>query len=210
VYDSIIIRERRRPQNLLVREKNFEGIPSVTYMGALINRSNDINQSIKERIEAMDWAYCAGFCLFKNQLIDGSTNVKIYSTLVHPVVRYGAETWSCTVADKNAHRFFERRIFRKVFGPVRDRGEWRIRHNEVLNELIEGRDIVRFMKPQRIRWLGYVERISEEWMSERMLKGRLFSKRRRDDHVQGCWTMWWWQSEAREEEQKTEQARGEL
>jgi len=46
------------------------------------------------------------------------------------------------------------------------------------------------MKPQRIRWLGYVERISEKWLSERMLKGRLFSERRRGDHVQGSWTMW--------------------
>lgn len=162
-----------------MREKNFEGIPGFTYMGALINSSNDVNQSIKERIQAMGWAYCAGFCLFKNQLIDRSTNVKIYITLVHPVVTYGAETWSRTVADKNAHRSLGKRMFRKVCGPVRDRGEWRIHYNVELHELIEGRDIVRFMKTQRIRWLGHVERILEEWMSERMLKGRLFSKRRK-------------------------------
>jgi len=55
----------------------------------------------------MDWAYIAGFCLFENQLIDRSTNVKIYSTLVHPVITYGAETWSWTVADKNAHNLFK-------------------------------------------------------------------------------------------------------
>ena len=55
------------------------------------------------------------------------------------------------------------------FGPVRDRGEWRIHYNEELTELIEGCDIVRFMKAQRIRWLGHVERISEDWMSKRML-----------------------------------------
>ena len=70
VYDSINIRVRRRPRNLLVREKNFEGIPGFTYLGALINSSSDIDQSIKERIQAMDWAYCAGFYLFKNQLIN--------------------------------------------------------------------------------------------------------------------------------------------
>jgi len=76
------------------------------------------------------------------------------------------------VAGENAHRSFQRRMIRKVFGPVRDRGEWRIHYNEELNELIEGRDIVRFMKAQRLRWLGHVERISEEWMSKRMLKRR--------------------------------------
>ena len=77
--------------------------------------------------------------LSKNQLIDRSTNVKIYSTLVHPVVTCGAETWSRTVADKSAYRSVERRIIRKVFGPVRDRGEWRIHYNEEFNELIEKR-----------------------------------------------------------------------
>jgi hypothetical protein len=35
------------------------------------------------------------------------------------------------------------------------------------------------MKAQRLRWLGHAERIMEEWMSERMLKRRLFSRRRK-------------------------------
>jgi hypothetical protein len=63
------------------------------------------------------------------------------------------------VADKNAVRSFERRILRKIFLPVWDRGKWRIRYNAELNELINGHDIVWFVKAQRIRWLGHVERI---------------------------------------------------
>jgi hypothetical protein len=83
------------------------------------------------------------------------------------------------LADKNALRSFERRILRKIFGPVWDRGEWRICYNAELNDLIKGHDIVRFMKAQRIRWLGHVESMSEERMPKRMLKGRLFSRRRK-------------------------------
>ena len=56
---------RRRPQNLLVGEKNFEGVPSFTYLGALINNRNDTGQSIIERIQAGNWAYCANLYILK-------------------------------------------------------------------------------------------------------------------------------------------------
>jgi hypothetical protein len=87
--------------------------------------------------------------------------------------------WSLTVAHENALRSFEIKMLRKIFGPVWDRGKWRIRYNAESNELTEGHDIVRFGKAQRIRWLGHVERMSEERMPKRMLKGKLFYGRRK-------------------------------
>jgi hypothetical protein len=38
---------------------------------------------------------------------------------------------------------------------------WRIRYNEEVNTLLEGEDILRFIKSQKIRWLGHVERMEE-------------------------------------------------
>jgi hypothetical protein len=52
------------------------------------------------------------------------------------------------VADKNGLRFFERRIFRKISGPVWYRGEWRVQYNVELNGLVEGHYIIRFVKAQ--------------------------------------------------------------
>jgi hypothetical protein len=52
---------------------------------------------------------------------------------------------------------FERKIIRRTYGPVMEINVWRIKYNEELNTLLKGEDIVRFIKSQRIRWLGHVE-----------------------------------------------------
>ena len=46
--------------------------------------------------------------------------------------------------------------------------------------MIKRHDIVRFVKAQRIRWLGHVERMSDEQMPKRMLKGILLARRRKE------------------------------
>jgi hypothetical protein len=69
----------------------------------------------------------------------------------------------------------ERKIIRKICGPVVENNIWRIRYNEDINTLLKGEDIVRFIKSQRIRWLGH----GDNSMPKRMLKGRLCSKRRK-------------------------------
>jgi hypothetical protein len=107
------------------------------------------------------------------------TKVKIYRTLVRPVVAYGSETWTLKAGDENALRCFERKILRRIFGPVQDSSGWRIRYNQELDGLIAGQDLVRFIKPQRLRWLGHVERMPETKMPKRTLKGRLDNRRRR-------------------------------
>jgi hypothetical protein len=69
-------------------------------------------------------------------------------------------------------RIFERKIIRKIYGPVMENNSWRIRYNEEISKLLKGEDIVRFIKSQRIRWLGHVERMEDNAMPKRMLKGR--------------------------------------
>jgi hypothetical protein len=57
--------------------------------------------------------------------------MRIYKTIILPVVLYGCETWSLTL------RVFENRVLRRIFGPKRDEvtEEWRKLHNEELRDL---------------------------------------------------------------------------
>jgi hypothetical protein len=104
--------------------------------------------------------------------------MKIYKTLIRPVVTCGSETWTRTKSDENLLRISETKILRKIYGQIQERYTWRIRNNEELNRSIKGEDIVRFIKAQRIRWLGNVKRMEVGAMLRKMMEGRLLIGRR--------------------------------
>jgi len=57
--------------------------------------------------------------------------IKIYRTIILPVVLYGCETWSLTFREERSLRVFRNRVLRRIFGPKRDEvtGKWRKLHN---------------------------------------------------------------------------------
>jgi hypothetical protein len=80
---------------------------------------------------------------------------------LRPVLTYSSETWTLTAKDENNLRIFERQILRKIFDPVNTDKVWRIRNNMEIDYLIEGADIVRFIKAQRIKCLGHIKRMDQ-------------------------------------------------
>jgi hypothetical protein len=101
--------------------------------------------------------------------INASSKMKIYKTIIRPVVTDSSETWTLTAKDENNLRIFERQILRKIFGPVNIDNTWRIRNNAEIDKLIEGADIVRFIKAQRIKWLGHIQSMDQTRPARRLL-----------------------------------------
>jgi hypothetical protein len=89
--------------------------------------------------------------------------IKIYKTIILPVVLYGCETWSLTLREEHRLRVFENRVLRRIFGLKRYEvtGGWRKLHNEELHGLYSSPSIVRVIKARRIRWAGHVARMGE-------------------------------------------------
>jgi hypothetical protein len=124
-------------------------------------------------------AYHANRQLFNSSLISRSSKLQIYHTLVHPVVTHGSESWTLTMEEERALAVFERNILRKIYGPVKENGSWRIRQNDELEDIIKGEKTVRFIKCKRKRWLGHIERMQDTAVPEKMLCGKLYATRRR-------------------------------
>jgi hypothetical protein len=105
--------------------------------------------------------------------------VKIYKTIILPVVLYGCETLAVTLREKHRLRVFENRVLRRIFGSTRDEvtGEWRKLHNGELHSLYSSPDIIREIKSRRMRWAGHVTSMGEGRNVYRALVGKPEGKR---------------------------------
>jgi len=101
---------------------------------------------------------------FVFRLLSKNLKIKIYRTIILPVVLYGCKTWSLTLREERKLRVFENMVLRRIFGPMSDEvtGGWRKLHNEVLNDLYPSPTIVWVVKSKRMRWAGHVARMVEE------------------------------------------------
>ena len=58
-------------------------------------------------------------------LLSRATKIILYKTLIRPVVSYGPEAWTLTKKEEQAVLIFERKIFRRIYGPKYKNGEWK-------------------------------------------------------------------------------------
>jgi len=82
---------------------------------------------------------------------------------------------------KNEYRLsiFERKILRRIYDPMIDKGEWRIRNNQELYPLYDEKDIVKFCKLSRLRWAGQFMRQDDDDLARRVLHSEPGGKRPR-------------------------------
>ena len=62
--------------------------------------------------------------LLPSRLLSKNLKIKLYRTIILPVVLYGCESWSLTLREERKPRVFENMVLRRIFGPRRDEVTW--------------------------------------------------------------------------------------
>jgi hypothetical protein len=110
---------RNLGKNLTTGEHNFEAVDEFKYVDTLINIKNSIPEEIKRRIVAANRSYYGLNKIFKSKHLTWRTKIRLYKTLIRPVITYGSEAWVMNKADKGAINIFGRKIPRGIFGAIK-------------------------------------------------------------------------------------------
>ena len=109
----------------------------------------------------------------KLKLLSRQAKVRIYQTIVRPIVCYVSETWTLTKRTEKRLITFENKVLRRIYGPICENRQWRIRKNRELRQLYTSTDIVACVRTNRLRWYGHVMRRSPETTIKAALEGNV-------------------------------------
>ncbi|KAJ4441371.1 hypothetical protein ANN_11226 [Periplaneta americana] len=160
-----------RNGNTKIGNLSFEEVEKFKYQRATLTNINYAREEIKHRINMGNVCYYSVEKLLSSSLLSKNLKVRIYKTVILPIVLYDCETWTLTLREELRLRVFQNKVLRKIFGAKRDEvtGEWRKLHNTELHELYSSPDIIRNIKSRHLRWAGHVARMGESRNAYRVL-----------------------------------------
>jgi hypothetical protein len=134
---------------------------------------------IKSKVAVSNKCYYALGPILKRRSTSQSIKIRIYKTIIRPAVIYGAETWTLTSKTERMLMTWERKILRKIYGPTKENGQWRIKTNAELITKYKTQDIVTVINIRRLEWLGHVTRMNKTRTVKKILEGKLEGRRGR-------------------------------
>ena len=98
------------------------------YLGFILNEDNNNQIDLQERIKNANKTYFMLQNFFKNNNISKKLKLRLKNTIIDIVLTYASETWTLTKRDRKQLNIFERKVYRRILGPVYDneKENWRI------------------------------------------------------------------------------------
>jgi hypothetical protein len=132
-----------------------------------------MEEEIKARIASGNKVYFVNKKMFQSILISKRAKLKLYYLVIRPIVTYSCGTWIFKETIINKLLVFER----KIFGPNYENGIWRIKTKQELNEIIKCKNIINFIRAQRLSWLDHIERMHGMRMVKAIYSWKPISRR---------------------------------
>jgi hypothetical protein len=100
-------------QDIKIGNRWFYNVAQFRYLGTMITNQNLIQVEIKRRLNSGIACYHSVQNLLSSRLLSRNIKIKIYKSIILPVVLYGCETWSLTLREEHRLRVFENRVLRR-------------------------------------------------------------------------------------------------
>ena len=117
-----MVQSRRlgKGRTLTVEDLKIEVVRRFKYLGMVINDINDEMEEIRARILAANKSYSSLQTIFRSKQIHRNNKIRLYKTLIKPILCYGSVTWTLTQMSEQMLNTFERKILRRIYGPTHE------------------------------------------------------------------------------------------
>jgi hypothetical protein len=95
-----------RSHSMKTDNSSTERVEEFKYLGTTLTDQNSIQEEIKSRLKLGNACYHLVQNLLSSSLLSKNLKIKIYTTIILPVVLYGCETWSLTLREERRLRVF--------------------------------------------------------------------------------------------------------
>jgi len=109
-----------RIHNIQIHNSSFERVEQFKYSGTTQINQNYNHEEIKSRLKTRNAYYCSVQNLLSSSVLSNNIKIKIYRTIILPVVLHGCETWPVTLWEEPRLSVFENRVLRRIGEPKRD------------------------------------------------------------------------------------------
>jgi hypothetical protein len=109
-----------RSYNMKIDNRFFEKLEHYKYLGTTITNQNFIREEIKSKLKSGNAGYYSEPILLSSSLLSKNVNIKIYRTIIFPVVLRRCETWSLKLREERRLSVIKNGVLWRIFGSKRD------------------------------------------------------------------------------------------
>ena len=149
--------------HLKIKNYKFERMEKFKYLVVMLSEDNSNQIHLQERIKNANKTYFMVQKVFKSQNISKEPKLRLKNTVIDKMVTYVSETWTVTKRDRKQLNIFERKVYRRILGPVYDseKENWRILTSKEIYASVKKPTIIETVKLNRLRWFGHVQRMGK-------------------------------------------------
>jgi hypothetical protein len=143
-------------------------VASFKYLGVILNEDNNNQIDLQERIQNGNKTYFMLQKFSKNKNISRKLKLRLKNTIMDKTLTYASETGTLTKGDRKQLKVFERKVYRRILGPVYDseKQNWKILTNKEIYASVKKPTIIETI---RLRWFGHVQRMEDNRIPKRVL-----------------------------------------